>query len=758
MLVLMLALFAVSLNSLYVINQSLHRVVLEHDVKMDLVWNMRHSARERAMILHRLVMSEDPFEQDELVQQFHNMAATFIAAREQLLTLPLSTDEQTSLNLALQLARLGGIAQEEVVTQMLQSKRKDATVLLLSKVASIQGQVLAQLDGMLEYQRNAAQTAELQADKAYRSALYLMFSIGTAALAIGLAIAIYVTRRTARIEADLIAEKLRAQLTLHSIGDAIITIDMLGHVTYLNKIAEELTGWSNIEAKNKAASKVLDIFLPSDEKVILTTLGDEKNQPEQKIVARLVARNQIESSIEYQISPILDSSGHPIGRVIVLHDVSQSTELSNRLSWAASHDALTGLINRSEFERRLEGLLGDARQAHKEHALMYLDLDQFKIVNDTCGHQAGDELLRQLSGKLQGIVRTSDTLARLGGDEFGVLLAGCPLPRAEHIAETLRDAVSTFRFVWQDKMFDIGVSIGLVPINAQSDNSASLLSSVDAACYTAKDQGRNRVHVFEPGDEELVRRKGEMNWSQRVSQAIKDNRMVLYYQKIMPISAAAGDHAHFELLIRMLDEEGKLVPPMAFIPAAERYNMMNTLDRWVVETVLQKLSERTALGNTVCAINLSGQSLGDENMLDFILEQFGKTKVPAQHVCFEITETAAIANLRSALKLVGVLRELGCQFSLDDFGSGMSSFGYLKQLKVDYLKIDGSFVKQIMSSETDRAMVSSINNIGHVMGIKTIAECVEDEDMLNALREIGIDYVQGYHIHRPEPITGLELL
>lgn len=759
MLALMTSLFAVSLNSLYVINQSLRRVVLEHDVKMDLVWDMRHAARERALLLHRLVMSEDPFEQDELKLQFHNIAATFIVARDKLTALPLSANEQSSIRLALQLARLGGEAQDETAEHVAQGKRKMATELLLSRVAPIQDKVLVQLDSMLEYQRNAAQAAELQANEAYRSAVYLMFAIGLTVLAIGLAIAIYVTRRTTRIEADLIAEKLRAQLTLHSIGDAIVTIDMQGRVTYLNKVAETLTGWPSTEAHWQPVKKILDIILPNEKKVIFTPSGSNQDLPiesEQKIVARLVARDKTESSIEYQISPIQDSQGHPIGRVIVLHDVTQSTELSNRLSWAASHDALTGLINRVEFERRLEELLIEARHASKEHALMYLDLDQFKVVNDTCGHQAGDELLRQLSAKLDSMVRSSDTLARLGGDEFGVLLAGCPLPRAENIAESLREAVTTFRFVWQDKIFDIGVSIGLVPINALSDNSASLLSSVDAACYAAKDQGRNRVHVFQPGDEELVRRQGEMSWAQRVSQAIKDSRLILYFQKIMPLSAAAGDHTHFELLIRMLDENGAIVPPMAFIPAAERFNMMNLLDRWVVETVFQRLSMRTSLGNTICAINLSGQSLSDEHMLDFILEQFGKTGVAPQHICFEITETAAIANLRAALRLVNTLREKGCQFSLDDFGSGMSSFGYLKQLKVDYLKIDGSFVRQIMSSETDRAMVASINHIGHVMGIQTIAECVEDNDMLNALREIGIDYVQGYHIHRPEPIAGLD--
>ncbi|HEY6093900.1 MAG TPA: EAL domain-containing protein [Gallionellaceae bacterium] len=761
MLILMVAVIAVGLSRLYVINQSLRKVIMEHDVKMDLVWDMRHSARERAMILHRLVLSHDPFEQDELVQQFHAAAEIFIRARDKLLSFPLSEDERVAINLALQLARQGGVAQDEVVDDMLQGKREAATELLLSRVADIQSQVLNQMNSMLDYQRTATRNAESQANEAYHAAVYLMILIGSMVLAIGIAVAIYVTRRTARIEADLIAEKLRAQLTLHSIGDAIVTIDMLGRVTYLNKIAEGLTGWSNVEAHNQAVGKVLDIFLPGDERAVFGSFNAEValgNQLEQKIVARLVARNHIESAIEYQISPILDEFDRPIGGVIVLHDVTQSTELSRRLSWAASHDALTGLINRAEFETRLAELLNDALHGTQEHALMYLDLDQFKVVNDTCGHQAGDELLRQLANKLEGLVRATDTLARLGGDEFGVLLAGCPLPRAEHIAESLREAVTTFRFVWQDKAFDIGVSIGLVPINAHSDNSVSLLSAVDAACYAAKEQGRNRVHVFEPGDEELMRRQGEMGWAQRVSQAIKENRLVLYFQKILPVSATAGNHVHFELLIRMLDENGKVVPPMAFIPAAERYNMMNMLDRWVVETVFQRLARRTALGNTVCAINLSGQSLGDEQMLDFILEQFNKTGVPARHICFEITETAAIANLRSALRMVSTLRAKGCQFSLDDFGSGMSSFGYLKQLRVDYLKIDASFVRQIITSSTDRAMVASINHIGHVMGIQTIAEGVEHDEVLDALRELGIDYVQGFRLHLPEPIAGFDFL
>ncbi|MEN6587224.1 MAG: EAL domain-containing protein [Sulfuricella sp.] len=432
---------------------------------------------------------------------------------------------------------------------------------------------------------------------------------------------------------------------------------------------------------------------------------------------------------------------------------------TERLSYQATHDALTGLVNRREFERRLEKALVSSREEGRVHALCYLDLDQFKIVNDTSGHVAGDELLRQLTVLLQSKVREADLLARLGGDEFGVLLENCPLEQAQIVADLLRQTVKDFHFVWQNKAFVIGVSIGLVPITQECESLACVLSYADAACYAAKDLGRNRVHVYRIEDNELAQRQGEMNWVARINHAIEENRFRLYYQTIMPLAAADNEGAHFEILLRMLDDQGELIPPMAFIPAAERYNLMPAIDRWVVGTAFGqywKILPKDSLNQRhTCTVNLSGPSLCDDHFLDFIKRQFVLYHVPYDHICFEITETAAISNLSRAMDFIGELRAHGCRFSLDDFGSGLSSFTYLKNMPVDYLKIDGSFVRDMVDDPMDAAMVAAINQVGHVMGLKTIAEFVETDAVLEKLREMGVDFVQGFGIERPKPLEDL---
>ena len=434
-------------------------------------------------------------------------------------------------------------------------------------------------------------------------------------------------------------------------------------------------------------------------------------------------------------------------------------EATERLSYQATHDALTGLVNRREFERRLEKALAAAREQGRVHALCYLDLDQFKIVNDTCGHVAGDELLRQLTVLLQSKVRDADLLARLGGDEFGVLLENCPLEQAQIVADLLRQTVKDFHFVWQNKSFVIGVSIGLVPITQDCESLASVLSCADSACYAAKDLGRNRVHVYRIEDSELAQRQGEMNWVTRITHAIEENRFRLYYQTIMPLSDADIEGAHFEILLRMLSDQGELIPPMAFIPAAERYDLMPSIDRWVVSTAFGlywKFLPKDSRGRRhTCTVNLSGPSLCDDHFLEFIKRQFALYHVPHDHICFEITETAAISNLSRAMEFIGELRAQGCRFSLDDFGSGLSSFTYLKNMPVDYLKIDGSFVRDMVDDPMDAAMVAAINQVGHVMGLKTIAEFVETDAVLEKLREMGVDFVQGFGIERPKPLEDL---
>lgn len=426
-----------------------------------------------------------------------------------------------------------------------------------------------------------------------------------------------------------------------------------------------------------------------------------------------------------------------------------------RFSYHASHDALTGLLNRREFERRVAMVLTRADEDQVQHVLMYMDLDQFKVVNDTCGHIAGDELLRQLGTLLSSKIRKGDTLARLGGDEFGVLLEYCSDQKAIAIAEELREAIQDFRFSWEDRIFTLGVSIGVVPVTGDVDNMAVILSKADSACYAAKDKGRNRIHMFEQNDEELVKRHGEMQWITKITSALQQGRFTLYSQPVVPLENIEGSVEYHELLLRMIDEEGEIITPGAFLPAAERYNLMSAVDRWTTEAAFRYAGEmRThpSYSEQMYGINLSGSSLGDDNMFEFIKTRFLKFGVNPSTICFEITETEAISNLVKASNFIKELKGLGCYFALDDFGSGLCSFGYLKNLPVDYLKIDGLFVKDIVQDPIDLAMVKSINDVGHIMGMKTIAEFVESEEILALLQDLKVDFVQGYAIQRPQPL------
>lgn len=418
------------------------------------------------------------------------------------------------------------------------------------------------------------------------------------------------------------------------------------------------------------------------------------------------------------------------------------------------HDPLTGRYNRRAFEARLQHAIETAVVENKQHALCYIDLDQFKVVNDTCGHVAGDELLKQIAALLEHGIRDSDMLARLGGDEFGVLLEGCDLDKAAEHAETMRLNVRKHRFVWQDKPFDVSISIGLVPITAESVSLEEVLKNADAACYVAKDSGRNRLQIYQPHDKELAQRYGEMQWVSRIQQALAENRFELHGQFIRP-TVRKAEAPRYEVLVRLRDPDGQLVPPMAFIPAAERYNLMQSIDQWVVRHAIELLAAQKTGAEVSLAINLSGQSLGSNEVLTAIERSIAEAGVSPASLCFEITETAAITNLAAATRFIRSLRELGCRFSLDDFGSGLSSFGYLSNLEVDYIKIDGHFVKNILSDPLSRSVVDSINRIGHVLGISTIAEFVESKEIATVLERLGVDYVQGFGIHRPEPLAAL---
>lgn len=446
-----------------------------------------------------------------------------------------------------------------------------------------------------------------------------------------------------------------------------------------------------------------------------------------------------------------DDNGQPERMLGICMDITERMQSDQQMRYLASHDSLTELVNRREFENRLQILLMSAHRQSCEHAVLYMDLDQFKVVNDTCGHIAGDELLRQLASLLNKRIRESDTLARLGGDEFVVLLENCSQENACQLAEELRQTVLDFNFVWQQHGFKLGISIGLVPITDDRLSLEQILSAADAACFIAKDLGRNRVHIHAADDTALARHHGQMQWVTRIHRAFTESRLRLYCQAIAPLRTAAREHC--EVLVRMIDDDGTLIPPMAFIPAAERYSLMPQIDRWVINSTFAALQEQSGTQpfDCICNINLSATSLNDADFLEFIREQFSLYQIEPDSICFEITETAAIANLPQAMHFIDSLKALGCLIALDDFGSGMSSFTYLKNFSVDYLKIDGSFVLDIADDVIDRAMVEAINRIGHVMNIETIAECVENEAILAQLREIDVDYVQGFAIARPVP-------
>lgn len=451
---------------------------------------------------------------------------------------------------------------------------------------------------------------------------------------------------------------------------------------------------------------------------------------------------------------------HMTLRLKQAHDGMQEriNEATHQLSYQAHHDALTGLVNRREFEHRLEHVLRNSQEHGTHHVFCYMDLDQFKVVNDTCGHSAGDELLRQVSLILSNRVRDRDTLGRLGGDEFGLLLENCQIPDACAITEDLREMVQDFRFVHLDKIFSIGVSVGMVAITPDIENIGEIMSAADAACYAAKDNGRNRIHVFRPLDDDIVRRHGEMEWLGRITRAMEEDRFRLYCQPILPLKNRGDIRRYFEILLCKIDVGGRIIPPMAFIPAAERYHLMNNLDRWVIHntfSIYRQLLDNNGECDCVFSINLSGVSLSDKSLLGFIREQLTIHAVPPQAFCFEITETSAIVNLSNSVELMTALKALGCRFMLDDFGSGMSSFAYLKNLPVDFLKMDGAFVKDIATNAIDLAMVQSIHSIAEAMKIETIAEFVESAAVVELLESMGVHYGQGFHLGRPVAINSM---
>jgi diguanylate cyclase (GGDEF)-like protein/PAS domain S-box-containing protein len=567
------------------------------------------------------------------------------------------------------------------------------------------------------------------------------------------------------IDEKIYQEKERLHVTLESIGDGVITTNPDGTVAYLNPIAENMTGWDEKEAAGKPLHEILKLL---DEKTnkphnipVVKWLNQNQKLPPSKPVTLVNRKRTKEYTIEFSVSPLRNSNKIVIGAVFAFHNVTKLRTLTNQLSFQATHDALTGLINRREFEVRINQAIKSAKHENKNHAMLYIDLDQFKVVNDTCGHHAGDELLKQLTTRLQGLLRESDTLARLGGDEFGVLLVGCPIQRASEVAEKIRADVEMYKFAWEDRIFRVGTSIGLVPINKNTIDLTELLSAADSACYVAKEGGRNQVHIYKADDKAIAQQQGQMQWMNRIQRALEHNQFELHFQSIIPIKNAQSGKLSGEVLIRMLDPNKKvpdnLILPGAFIPAAERYQLMPKIDRWCISKVFDLLSQQKEILKhwEMCNINLSGQSMGDASLLRLILEKVKTSKIPASVLCFEITESSVIANLDEANQFIKTLQKLGCKFALDDFGKGLSSFSYLKNLHVDFVKLDGELVRDVAKDKTSYAMVEAINQVAHVMEIKTIAEHVETTATLNALKKISVDFAQGFVIDSPQAFPAI---
>jgi diguanylate cyclase (GGDEF)-like protein/PAS domain S-box-containing protein len=531
----------------------------------------------------------------------------------------------------------------------------------------------------------------------------------------------------------------------------------------MNPIAERITGWFSDDVQGQELSEILHVYdeasnQPTEDPISICLKNEFPFRSSRSYIYR--NRDGMEIKLDSTASPLRNRQENVVGAVMVFRDVTESYELEQMLEYQAKHDLLTGLTNRATFEDRLNKLLNAELYKESDYTLCYIDLDQFKLINDTCGHVAGDQLLCHVSEiMLNKIRKTHDTLARFGGDEFILLLEDCDVDQTARIANAICDGIQEYRFVYEGKTFNVGASIGVVPINSDIEDIHSALSKADSACCMAKEKGRSRMHIYSTEDKDLMQRRGEMGTISRINAALDNEGFELFYQTIKPLSPENGGGDHFEILIRMRDKEEGWIAPGFFLPAAERFNLAIKIDQWVINKTFSWLAEhpRHLEQLALCSINLSGISLSDEHLSEYIVSKLNEYSVPPEKICFEITETAAISNLSHASTFINYLRKHGCLFALDDFGSGMSSYAYLKRLPVDFLKVDGLFVKDMLNDPIDHAMVKSINEIGHVFGLKTIAEFVENEDIENILREIGLDFVQGYGIAKPERLEELPI-
>lgn len=758
---LLLIMTAVGLSRVNTINRHIDEAIRNQQIEAGLTSDTLKVVRGRSAEMNTLFGTENSALRDQAYQRYQKLTSQIMENMERLHRLDTAAAEQPELKMVYASARKAGVVGDEIAASLMASRTAAATIDLVVKSSEAQDQIEDALYLLQEAGRVAALKKIGAAGDTARNIILLIISVWVLVLLAAGFLGAQIMRQVGRTEKEL------AQVTLHSIGDGVITTNAAGRVEYLNPVAERYTGWLTQDARGKSLEEIYRVIDERTGRPVEPFAADAAGSREERDAGsvRLVDRSGRECPIRYSMEAIRSPDGRVLGMIVVFHDMSQIQAMSQQLIWQASHDALTGLVNRREFERRLAGLIETAKSGNREHALMFMDLDNFKAVNDTCGHSAGDELLRQLTAVMMSRMRGSDTLARLGGDEFGALLETCPLDQALRIANAMRETVREFRFVWENKTFSVGVSIGLVPLTTESGDLSRVLSLADACCYEAKSKGRDRVHVHRQEESDFSVKHSELRVVDQINNAFERGQFRLYRQLIQPLSPDAEPGLHYEVLVRMIDQSGNLIPPTAFMPEAERYNLLTSIERWVISSLVEFLHRRFSTGAVRLpsgtgfgsySVNISGASINDKSFPDFLRNLLTRYQLPTGLLCFEITETTAISNLTRASDLMREMKGMGCRFSLDDFGTGMSSFAYLKYLPVDYLKIAGMFVKDIAVDPMDYAIVEAINRISHILGMQTVAESVEDAEVLEKLTSLKIDFVQGYFIAEPEELPPSE--
>lgn len=736
--------------------KQVNQIVAGNNKKTRLLVDMQQASRERSLALYNMISFSNTDKYENYLKEYQNQVRLFSSTRETLLSMTLSGSEKKALRTQAELSRYATQHHNSIIKFVHKKRFKTAVDILANKSMPAQTAELAQITKVIDYLNDDNKRIAHQLKSKLNGNIVVIILISVLILVLTISTAAYVIYRISKTEKELYFKKELAQTTLHSIGDGVITVDKDFHIETINPAAEKL---ADVKAEDVIGKSILTIYENEEHNPHTEIDKNLSTSVSQRSLFdfTLTQKDGTQFEVEHTVAPIIDKDNRVLGAVIILRDVTEVRTMEKRLSYQASHDALTGLINRREFEVRLNHFIRSAHTDKTTHSICFLDLDKFKIINDTSGHAAGDEFLKQISKTIQSMLRKTDILARLGGDEFAIILDNCTIQKARHICKNIIKKIKDTRFSWGNNSFETGASIGIVPISQLTTSSADVMSSVDAACYEAKDKGRNRIQVFEPNDAEFVKHKIETSWIQKIKDAIQNNDFELYFQELRNINPQYPTPKTVEILVR-LNDKGNIVSPDSFIPTAERYNMMPLIDEWVISNTIDFMCAYNKKHNADirAAINLSGQSLSEDSVLNLITEKLRKNKtIKKELVCFEITETAAIANMTKAVEFITHIKQMGCNFSLDDFGSGLSSFSYLKNMPVDNIKIDGAFIREIHTDSINKVFVESIHNISRTMGIKTTAEYVENEEILNCIKEIGIDYAQGYHISKPLPVSTL---